>query len=139
MRKKQRALILFFLILSERWLCFSVILFTNIKSHTWAQIQHKCDDVNRPVKDLFETKQSKSPWLAWQWNLVEKVKQEVGDTDLSVVVKGVEEDSDPIPLVGRTVHWPVEALSRGEPHSLLGKDKVLLNITAIRIYELRCS
>lgn len=122
--------------IERRWLCFSVIVFKNIKSHTWAQIIHKCD-VNRPVKDLFggngmrcflwaRQKQSKSPWLASQWPNRRFNSSLMVDTNLSIVVKGVKEDSDSIPLVGRPVHRPVEALSSGEPHSLL--DKVLLSV-----------
>lgn len=43
------------------------------------------------------------------------------NTDLSVVVKGVEEDSNSVPHVGGAVHWAVEALIGGEPHGLMVK------------------
>lgn len=84
------------------------------------------------MKDLFGTNGDKNRASLPDWPYNETFGRKtnkrfnssrmLGDTDLSIVVKGVKEDPDPIPLVGRTVHWPVEALSRGEPHSLLDKD-----------------
>lgn len=49
--------------------------------------------------------------------------EQVSGTDLAIIIKGVKEDSNSVPLVRSTVNWTLEALRCSEPHSLKDKDK----------------
>lgn len=55
---------------------------------------------------------------------------QISGTDLAIIIKGVKEDSNSIPLVSSTVNWTLKALRCSEPHSLEGKGKKPLKILA---------
>lgn len=57
--------------------------------------------------------------------------QQISGTDLAIIIKGVKEDADSVPLVSSTVNWPLEALRRSEPHSLGDKGKKAINTSCI--------
>lgn len=55
---------------------------------------------------------------------------QISGTDLAIIIKGVKEDSDSIPLVSGTVNWTLKALRGSEPHSLEDKEKKPFKILA---------
>lgn len=124
----------------QRWLSLWVILSTNI--NLYLQIKSICDinTVKYPfcmtnIYSFFLKKAQGSFWenknlymqpLITLWIMTDQIS----GTDLAIIIKGVKEDSNSIPLISSTVNWTLKALRWSEPHSLEDKEKKPLKILA---------